>query len=113
GAPGMGLPRNEKSAGWAPAAGYLPLALSGADYLELLPVAWRAIRDDGVQIDYRTYDDPDLGTHRGQHPGIAARRGLWPVHHDPYDLSRVFIRTTDGWVTAAWTHLPMVAAPFA
>jgi putative transposase len=107
------LSPNEKYAALVAAAGYLPLALSGADYLELLPVAWRAIRDDGVQIDYRTYDDPDLGPHRGQHSGIAARRGLWPVHHDPYDLSRVFIRTADGWVTAAWTHLPMVAAPFA
>jgi len=35
------------------------------------------------------------------------------VHYDPYDLTRVFVRTTDGWVTAPWTHLPMVAAPFA
>ena len=26
---------------------------------------------------------------------------------------QVFVRTTDGWVTAPWTHLPMVAAPFA
>ena len=31
----------------------------------------------------------------------------------PYDLSQVYVRTPDGWVTAPWTHLPMVAAPFA
>lgn len=107
------LSPNEKYAALVAAAGYLPLALSGEDYLELLPVAWRAIRDGGVQIDYRTYDNPALGPFRGESSGIAARRNLWPVHHDPYDLSRVFIRTKDGWVTAAWTHLPMVAAPFA
>ena len=35
------------------------------------------------------------------------------VHYDPYDLSRVFVRTPDGWVTAPWTHLPMISAPFA
>jgi hypothetical protein len=35
------------------------------------------------------------------------------VHHDPYDVTKVFVRTPDGWVTAPWTHLPMVSAPFA
>ena len=50
---------------------------------------------------------------RRQHSGITARKGLWEVHYDPYDLSRVFVRTPDGWVAAPWTHLPMVSAPFA
>jgi hypothetical protein len=35
------------------------------------------------------------------------------VHYDPYDVTKVFVRTADGWVTAPWTHLPMVSAPFA
>ena len=35
------------------------------------------------------------------------------MHHDPYDSTKVFVRTPDGWVTAPWTHLPMVSAPFA
>ncbi len=83
------------------------------DYLELLPVAWRQINAYGIRIDYRTYDSPELGRWRGQHSGVAAKRGLWEVHHDPYDLSQVFVRTPDGWVTAPWTHLPMVSAPFA
>ena len=107
------LTPNEKYAALVAAAGYLPLTLSGEDYLELLPVAWRGIRDRGVRIDYRTYDDRKLGPYRGQHSGISARKGLWPVHHDPYDLTRVFVRTPDGWITAPWTHLPMAAAPFA
>ncbi|MCA2226357.1 hypothetical protein [Nonomuraea aurantiaca] len=25
----------------------------------------------------------------------------------------MFVRTWDGWVTASWTHLPMISAPFA
>ena len=104
---------NDKYAALVAAAGYLPLTLSGEDYLELLPVAWRAINDYGIRLDYRTYDSPGLGPWRRQHSGITARRGLWEVHHDPYDLSQVFVRTPDGWVTAPWTHLPMISAPFA
>jgi len=40
-------------------AGYVPVVLSGDDYIELLPVAWRAINYDGIRLDYRTYDSPD------------------------------------------------------
>jgi putative transposase len=78
-----------------------------------LPVKWRAINDYGVRIDHRTYDSPQLGPFRRQHSGLTGKRGLWEVHYDPYDLSRVFIRTPEGWVTAPWTHAPMVSAPFA
>jgi transposase InsO family protein len=107
------LSPNDMYASLVAAAGYLPVTLSGEDYLELLPVAWRAINDYGIRIDYRTYDSPDLGPYRRQHSGINAKRGLWEVHYDPYDLSQVFVRTPDGWITAPWTHLPMVSAPFA
>jgi hypothetical protein len=44
---------------------------------------------------------------------VNAQRGLWEIHYDPYDLTQVFVRTTDGWINAPWTHLPMVCAPFA
>jgi len=76
-------------------------------------VAWRQINEYGIRIDYRTYDSPGLGPWRRQHSGITARRGLWEVHQDPYDLSQVFVRTPDAWVTVPWTHLPMISAPFA
>jgi putative transposase len=111
--PRRALSPNEKYAALIAAAGYLPLTLSGEDYLELLPVQWRQINAYGIRIGYRTYDCPALGPWRLQHSGITARRGLWEVHYDPYDATQVFVRTTDGWVTAPWTHLPMVAAPFA
>jgi putative transposase len=111
--PRRALSPNEMYAALVAAAGYLPLTLTGEDYLELLPVAWRQINAYGIRIDYRTYDCPELGAYRLQHSGITARRGLWEVHHDPYDVTRVFVRTPDGWVTVQWTHLPMVSAPFA
>jgi hypothetical protein len=107
------LTPNEKYTALVAAAGYLPVTLTGEDYVELLPVKWRRITDDGVQIDNRTYNDGLLGPYRGQHSGVVAKRGRWEVHYDPYDVSQVFVRTPDGWITVPWTHLPMVAAPFA
>lgn len=107
------LSPNEKYAALVAAAGYLPLTLVGEDYLELLPVAWRQINAYGIKIGHRTYDSPELGPLRQQHSGVAARRGRWEVHFDPYDVSRVFVRTQAGWLTVPWTHLPMVSAPFA
>lgn len=79
---------NDKYVSLVAAAGYLPLVLRGEDYLELLPVAWRAINDYGIRIGHRTYDAPQLGPWRRQHSGHSAKRGLWEVHYDPYDLSR-------------------------
>lgn len=114
-APRRKLSPNEKYAALVAAAGYLPITLSGTDYLELLPVKWRQVNDYGVRIDNRIYDCVELGRYRRQPSGLAGKRGLWEVHYDPYDLSRVFVRNhhDGGWITAPWTHLPMVAAPFA
>ncbi|MFD8964437.1 Mu transposase C-terminal domain-containing protein [Streptomyces sp. NPDC059568] len=111
--PKKAMSPNDKYTSLVAACGYLPLVLRGEDYLELLPVAWRAINDYGIRISYRTYDSPDLGPLRRQHSGHNAKRGLWEVHYDPYDLSQVFVRTPRGWVTVPWMHLPLVNAPFA
>ena len=111
--PRRALSPNEMYAALVAAAGYLPLTLSGEDYLELLPVQWRQINAYGIRIGYRTYDCAELGPWRLQHSGVTARRGLWEVHCDPYDATLVFVRTPDGWVSVPWTHLPMVSAPFA
>lgn len=111
--PRRALSPNEMYAALVAAAGYLPLTLSGEDYLELLPVQWRQINVYGIRIGYRTYDCAELGPWRLQHSGVTARRGLWEVHYDPYDATYVFVRTPDGWVSVPWTHLLMVSAPFA
>lgn len=111
--PQRAMSPNDKYTSLVAAAGYLPLTLAGEDYLELLPVAWRTINDYGIRIDYRTYDSTELGSWRRQHSGITAKKGLWEVHYDPYDLSQVFVRTPGGWVVVPWTHQAMVSAPFA
>ncbi|WP_338059536.1 Mu transposase C-terminal domain-containing protein [Streptomyces deccanensis] len=111
--PKKAMSPNDKYTSLVAACGYLPLVLRGEDYLELLPVTWRAVNGYGIRINYRTYDSAELGPLRRQHSGHAAKRGLWEIHYDPYDLSQVFVRTQRGWVTVPWVHLPLVNAPFA
>jgi Mu transposase, C-terminal len=112
--PGRELTPNEAYAVQVARAGYLPVPLSGEDYIELLPVRWRTVNDYGIVIGYRTYDCPGLGPCRRTASPATAMGGRWEVHYDPYDLSRVWVRGRDGhWITVPWTHLPMVAAPFA
>ncbi|MFG3361871.1 Mu transposase C-terminal domain-containing protein [Streptomyces griseofuscus] len=113
--PGRLFTPNEKYATLIEACGYVPVALSGDDYVELLPAEWRAVNEYGIRIKNRTYDSPELGRMRRQASGIMAKRGLWEVHHDPYDVSRIWVRDHRGdnsWVQATWKHLDRVPVPF-
>jgi Mu transposase, C-terminal len=106
---------NEAYAALVAAAGYVPVALTGEDYIELMPADWRSIGDGGIQIDYRTYNCAELGPYRRMSSGVAGKGGRWEVHYDPYDLTRIWVRNHlhGGWITVPWTHLSMVAQPFA
>ncbi|MFJ9364433.1 transposase [Nocardia sp. NPDC101769] len=105
---------NEKYAALVETAGYVPVALSADDYVELLPSTWRAINAYGVKIGHRTYDDKALNPLRHQRSGVTDRRDLWQIHYDPYDVSRIWVRNhwEGGWITVFWKHLHRVAAPF-
>lgn len=106
---------NDTYAALVAAAGYVPVALTGEDYIELLPAEWRAITDAGVQIDYRTYNSPELRLWAGQSSGVISKGGRWEIHHDPYDVSRIWVRNHHGtgWITSGWTHHGVVSQPFA
>ena len=90
---------NQKYAPLIETAGYVPVPLSGEDHIELLPATWRAVNAYGVKISHRTYDAPERNPIRQQKSGVAARKGLWEVRRDPYDVSRVFVRGPGGWIT--------------
>ena len=113
-APGRRFTPNEKYATLIESTGYLPVALSGDDYIALLPACWKAINTYGIRHRHRTYDAEQLNPLRRQPSGIAARKNLWQVHHDPYDVSRIWVRDpqTGGWITAFWTHLHRDGLPF-
>jgi len=112
--PGRAFSPNERYAALVEAAGYVPVALSADDYIELLPARWQAINAYGIKINYRTYDSDTLNPLRRQHSGITERNGLWEVHHDPYDVSRIWVRDhrNGRWITAFWKHLHRVPMPF-
>lgn len=113
--PGRLFTPNQKYAALVEACGYVPVALSGQDYVELLPAAWRAVNSYGVRINNRTYDSPDLGPMRLRDSGVTAKRGLWEVHRDPYDVSYVWVRNHRGegeWVQATWKYLNRAPVPF-
>jgi putative transposase len=112
--PGTALTPNEKYAALVRLAGYVPIPLSADDYIELLPATWRVINSYGVRINRRTYDDARLNPYRRQHSGVNGHNGRWEIHHDPYDISRIWIRNhrDGGWISANWTHLRTTPVPF-
>ena len=112
--PGRMFSPNEKYAALVETAGYVPVALSADDYIELLPATWRAINAYGVKIKHRTYDDQALNPLRQQRSGIKDRKDLWEIHYDPYDVSRIWVRDhwKGGWITLFWKQLHRIAAPF-
>jgi putative transposase len=110
--PGRAFTPNEKYAALVEAAGYVPVALGPGDYTELLPACWRAVNAYGVKIGHRSYDSEELNPLRLQPSGVAARKNLWEIRHDPYDVSRIFVRGPDGWITCHWRHLDRVPVPF-
>jgi putative transposase len=112
--PGRAFTPNERYAALVEAAGYVPVALSPDDYVELLPAEWRAVNAYGIKLNWRTYDrvDGELDQLRLTPSGIKERRSLWEIRHDPYDVSRIHVRGPDGWITAFWKHLNRVPMPF-
>lgn len=45
---------------------------------------------------------------------MAEHKDLWDVHHDPYDITRIWARNHQGggWITCMWKHLHTAPAPF-
>jgi hypothetical protein len=112
--PGRAFTPNEKYAAMVEAAGYVPVALSADDYVELLPARWHAVNAYGIKVSRRTYDGPELNPFRQQPSGVREHNNRWEVHCDPYDVTRVWVRDhwNGGWITVFWTQLHRVAAPF-
>ncbi|TVZ05793.1 integrase [Trebonia kvetii] len=108
------LTPNEKYAALVEAAGYVPVALSHDDYIELLPVTWRRINAYGVKIRHRKYNSKAVRRYAREHSGVTGMDGRWEVHYDPYDVSRIWVRNhrESGWMEATWTYLQTGPVPF-
>ena len=73
-------------------AGYVPSRSRLEDYIALQPVKLHTINYLRVKINHRVYDCEELNPYRGQPSTVAEHKNKWSVHHDPYDLTRVWIR---------------------
>ncbi|USC45227.1 Mu transposase C-terminal domain-containing protein [Streptomyces filamentosus] len=111
--PKTALTPNQMWAALITVSGYVPVPLTGADYLELLPVRWQPITERGIRLDYRTYNHDILDPHRGQRSPVASKDGKWEVHHNPHDARQIFVRLTDGHLhEVPWIHRDHVHQPF-
>lgn len=111
--PKIALSPNQMWAALVAVAGYVPVPLTGNDYLELLPVRWQAITEHGIRLHHRTYDHDLLGPHRGQPSTVAGRGGKWEIHYNPHDVRQIWIRLPDGQLTEIpWIHRDHTHQPF-
>ncbi|MDY0816245.1 Mu transposase C-terminal domain-containing protein [Kitasatospora purpeofusca] len=107
------LSPNEMWGALVAVCGYLPVPLTGDDYTELLPAVWKAVTDQGIRVDHRTYDHVVLNPHRGHPSPVTAQSGKWEVHHNPHDLRQVWIRLPNGKLTEIpWIHRDHATSPF-
>ncbi|MFE7272515.1 Mu transposase C-terminal domain-containing protein [Streptomyces sp. NPDC057623] len=113
-APGRAFSPNEKYAALVETAGYLPLALSGEDYLKLLPTRWQAVNSYGIKIKHRIYNCDELDGLRREKSGLVDHKDRWEVRHDPYDVRVVWVHDhRDGaWITVPWRLLSSQPVPF-
>ncbi|MEU9595186.1 transposase, partial [Streptomyces sp. NPDC048193] len=107
--PRLTLTPNEMWAALIGIAGHVPVPLTGADWIELLPSRRCAVGDEGIRFEYRTYDGPVLNGHR--HRSTAAD-GKWEVHHNPYEPWQCWVRLPHGWEQVPWIHQGLVSRPF-
>jgi transposase InsO family protein len=111
--PKTSLTPNQMWAALIALCGYVPVPLTGADYLELLPVRWQPITERGIRIDYRSYDHEVLDPHRGRRSDVVAKDGKWEVHHNPHDARQIWVRLSDGQLhEVPWIHRDHVHQPF-
>jgi putative transposase len=113
--PGRPLSPNEKYAALVAAAGCVSVTLTEDEYVALMPSLRRTINTYGIKVNNRVYDSRKLDSFRRQPAGLRAGAGQgWDVRHDPYDISRVWIRDPRGegcWIPVFWRHLSTAPMP--
>jgi Mu transposase, C-terminal len=96
-------------------AGYIEVPKDPDLAYEFLKTEWRTIQHYGVQLGGgRRYNGAALNPYRNmQSPYQGKRRGLWPVHYHPDDISRVYFRDpqTKRWYTLMWEHADALTLP--
>ncbi|MCD4849697.1 Mu transposase C-terminal domain-containing protein [Arthrobacter sp. AK01] len=94
--------------------GFVPVPLSPEDYIALLPTLERTIQADGINVDYRRYDSPELGPYRLQPSGRSDTGGKWVIHYNPHNPAAVWVRhpETGEWMECRWMNKDAFEKPF-
>ncbi|MFJ3421914.1 integrase [Streptomyces sp. NPDC086082] len=111
------LTPNQMYAASVQAAGYLPIPLGFADYLQLLPTAWVGVSDEGIRFKNRTYDNfkKELEEVRNIPSGLKGKkRNGWELRYNPYTPEQVWLRDhrSGEWITAVFKHQHLIGAPW-
>ncbi|MGW0652676.1 integrase [Streptomyces umbrinus] len=111
------LTPNQMYAASVQAAGYLPIPLGFADYLQLLPTAWVGVGDEGIRFKNRTYDNykGELGEVRNTPSGLKGKKkNGWELRYNPYTPEQVWLRDhrSGEWITAVFKHQHLIGAPW-
>jgi putative transposase len=96
------------------ATGFVPLPLTADDYIAMMPIEYRTIQMDGIQIDYRRYDSPHLQRYRLSPSYTAGHKRKWAVRTDPNNPAAVWVQHPEdaSWIQCDWMNQDAFAKPF-
>lgn len=105
--PGRTFSPNQMYAASFDASAGIPLPLTDADYIGLMPRFERTVQPDGIHLEKEIYDSSDLN-------GLRGRKAKVDVRRDPYDVDRVWVRHPDTghWITCHARSVRLAALPF-
>ncbi len=90
------------------------VAFTKDDYVGLLPMKPRTIKRDGITLNGLRYDSPVLNPFREVKSGQRSLQGKWEVRHDPYDLTRIWLRVPnqDSFLEVEWVYAEYINMSF-
>jgi putative transposase len=92
----------------------LPISFTTDDYIELLPVVFHAITNEGIRLRNRFYNSPELLPYRDTQSGDLAHNNKWEIHYNPYDMGQVWLRASSGdWIECPWRDKGVLNTPHA
>lgn len=96
------------------ATGFVPLPLTADDYIAMMPIMYRTIQLDGIQIHYRRYDSPYLQRYRLSPSYTTGHKRKWAVRIDPNNPAAVWVQDPEdnSWIQCDWMNQDAFAKPF-
>lgn len=96
------------------ATGFVPIPLTADDYIAMMPIEYRTIQLDGIQLNYRRYDSPGLQRYRLSPSYTAGHKRKWPVRTDPNNPAAVWVQDPEdaSWIQCDWMNQDAFQKPF-